>query len=69
MNLQFSNIIINYGLPRNLMKLEQCCGRVDRIGQQKDMHIYNFIVTDTIENRVREVLEEKLSVVMEEDGH
>lgn len=68
LNLQFSNIIINYDLPWNPMKLEQRCGRVDRIGQQKDVHIYNFIVRDTIENRVREVLEEKLSVIMEEMG-
>ena len=68
LNLQFSNIIINYDLPWNPMKLEQRCGRVDRIGQQKDVHIFNFIVRDTIENRVREVLEEKLSVIMEEMG-
>jgi len=68
LNLQFSNIIINYDLPWNPMKLEQRCGRVDRIGQQKDVHIYNFIVADTIENRVREVLEEKLSVIMKEMG-
>ena len=68
LNLQFSNIIINYDLPWNPMKLEQRCGRVDRIGQQKDVHIYNFIVTDTIENRVREVLEDKLSVIMKEMG-
>ena len=68
LNLQFSNIIINYDLPWNPMKLEQRCGRVDRIGQQKDVHIYNFIVSDTIENRVREVLEDKLSVILQEMG-
>lgn len=67
-NLQFSNIIINYDLPWNPMKLEQRCGRVDRIGQKKDVHIYNFIVEETIENRVREVLEEKLSVILQEMG-
>lgn len=68
LNLQFANIIINYDLPWNPMKIEQRCGRVDRIGQQKDVHIYNFIVTDTVENRVREVLENKLSVILEELG-
>ena len=68
LNLQFSNIIINYDLPWNPMKIEQRCGRADRIGQQRDVHIYNFIVKDTVENRVREVLEEKLSVILKELG-
>ena len=35
LNLQFANIIINYDLPWNPMKIEQRCGRVDRIGQQR----------------------------------
>lgn len=68
LNLQFANIIINYDLPWNPMKIEQRCGRADRIGQTRDVHIYNFIVSDTVENRVREVLEEKLSVILEEMG-
>ena len=68
LNLQFANIIINYDLPWNPMKIEQRCGRADRIGQTRDVHIFNFIVTDTVENRVREVLEEKLSVILEEMG-
>ena len=68
LNLQFANIIINYDLPWNPMKIEQRCGRVDRIGQQRDVHIYNFFVGETVENRVREVLEEKLSVILKEMG-
>lgn len=68
LNLQFANIIINYDLPWNPMKIEQRCGRADRIGQQRDVHIYNMIVRDTVESRVREVLEEKLSVIMKELG-
>ena len=68
LNLQFANIIINYDLPWNPMKIEQRCGRADRIGQTRDVHIFNFIVTDTVENRVREVLEEKLSVILQEMG-
>ena len=68
LNLQFSNIIINYDLPWNPMKIEQRCGRADRIGQTRDVEVYNFIIEDTVENRVREVLEEKLSVIFEEMG-
>lgn len=68
LNLQFSSIIINYDLPWNPMKIEQRCGRVDRIGQNQDVHIYNFIIEDTIENRVREILENKLAVILAEMG-
>ena len=68
LNLQFSNIIINYDLPWNPMKIEQRCGRADRIGQKRDVHVYNFILEDTVENRVRQVLEEKLSVILNELG-
>lgn len=68
LNLQFSNIIINYDLPWNPMKIEQRCGRADRIGQKRDVHIYNLIIQDTVENRVREVLEQKLSIILKEMG-
>lgn len=68
LNLQFCSIIINYDLPWNPMKIEQRCGRVDRIGQTQDVHIYNFIIEDTIENRVREILENKLAVILAEMG-
>lgn len=68
LNLQFSNCVINYDLPWNPMKIEQRIGRVDRIGQQRDVIAYNFILTDTVETRVREVLEEKLSAILKELG-
>jgi superfamily II DNA or RNA helicase len=68
LNLQFSNCIINYDLPWNPMKIEQRIGRVDRIGQQRDVLVYNFILADTVENRVKAVLEEKLSVILKEIG-
>ena len=67
-NLQFSNCVINYDLPWNPMKIEQRIGRVDRIGQQRDVDVYNFILKDTIESRVKAVLEEKLSVILREVG-
>lgn len=68
LNLQFANVVINYDLPWNPMKIEQRIGRVDRIGQKQDVYIYNFMITDTIENRVRTVLEDKLSVILAETG-
>ena len=68
LNLQFANVVINYDLPWNPMKIEQRIGRVDRIGQKQDVYIYNFMIVDTIENRVRKVLEDKLSIILAETG-
>ena len=68
LNLQFANVVINYDLPWNPMKIEQRIGRVDRIGQTRDVLVYNFILSDTVENRVRKVLEEKLINIFRELG-
>ena len=68
LNLQCAHIVINYDLPWNPMKIEQRIGRADRIGQTDDVQVYNFILKDTIENRVRSVLEEKLAVILQELG-
>ena len=67
-NIQFSHIVINYDLPWNPMKIEQRIGRADRIGQKSDVEVFNFILDDTIENRVRTVLEEKLATILSELG-
>ncbi|MCB2286900.1 DEAD/DEAH box helicase [Clostridium algidicarnis] len=68
LNLQFSNVVVNYDLPWNPMKIEQRIGRADRIGQKQDVLIFNFIIKDTIENRIRNVLEDKLAVILSETG-
>ncbi|MHA1371797.1 MAG: DEAD/DEAH box helicase, partial [Promethearchaeota archaeon] len=41
-NFQFCNEMINYDLPWNPVKLEQRIGRIDRIGQTRDINIYNL---------------------------
>lgn len=68
LNLQFTNCVINFDLPWNPMKIEQRIGRVDRIGQQRDVVIFNFVLADTVENRVMDVLEEKLDIILKELG-
>lgn len=68
LNLQFAHVIINYDIPWNPMRLEQRIGRVDRIGQPKTVRAINFLFEDSIELRVREVLEQKLSVIFDEFG-
>ena len=68
LNLQFAHVIINYDIPWNPMRLEQRIGRVDRIGQPKTVRAINFVFEDSVEFRVREVLEQKLSVIFDEFG-
>ncbi len=50
------------------MRVEQRIGRLDRIGQPHVVRAINFVLEDTVEHRVREVLETKLAVIAEEFG-
>ena len=68
LNLQFCHVIINYDMPWNPMRLEQRIGRVDRIGQSKVVRAINLVLEDSVEFRVREVLEQKLAIIFEEFG-
>src|SRR5208283_4692541 len=68
LNLQFCHLVVNFDIPWNPMRLEQRIGRVDRIGQNSVVRAINFILEDTVEYRVREVLEKKLEIILEEFG-
>ncbi|ARK31422.1 DEAD/DEAH box helicase [Halalkalibacter krulwichiae] len=59
-NLQFCSHIINYDLPWNPMRIEQRIGRIHRLGQKEDVRIYNFAVTDTVEQHILKLLYEKI---------
>jgi len=61
-NLQFCHHVINYDLPWNPMKLEQRIGRVHRLGQEHDVHIYNLAIKDTIEEHILDLLHVKIDV-------
>lgn len=61
-NLQFCNHIINFDLPWNPMRLEQRIGRIHRLGQEKDVMIYNFAIKDTVEDHILKLLYEKINL-------
>ena len=67
-NFQFCHLLVNYDLPWNPMRVEQRIGRVDRIGQEEAISIFNLSVKDTIEERVLDVLEQRIQVFEETVG-
>ncbi|GIO27503.1 DEAD/DEAH box helicase [Ornithinibacillus bavariensis] len=68
-NLQFCNYMINYDLPWNPMRLEQRIGRIHRYGQEKDVHIYNFAIRNTLEEHIMKLLYEKIVLFEKVIGH
>ena len=68
LNLQFCHVVVNYDIPWNPMRLEQRIGRVDRIGQKHEVRALNLVLENSVEHRVREVLEQKLAVILDEFG-
>ncbi|WP_109077907.1 RNA polymerase-associated protein RapA [Aggregatibacter kilianii] len=46
-NFQFANHLVLFNLPENPDLLEQCIGRLDRIGQTRDIQIYQPYFADS----------------------
>lgn len=61
-NLQFCHTMINYDLPWNPMEIEQRIGRIHRIGQEKEVQVYNFCASGSIEDHILEVLDRKINM-------
>ena len=61
-NLQFAHAVCNFDLPWNPMKIEQRIGRLSRIGQTHDVHVFNLVAAGTVEAAVLHLLEAKLNM-------
>lgn len=68
-DLQAASVLFNYDLPWNPMVVEQRIGRIDRIGQEaRRLVILNFVVEDSIEERVLARLLTKIEIFKESIG-
>ncbi len=61
-NIQFCNTLINFDLPWNPMVIEQRIGRIHRIGQGREVFIFNLAVRGTVEEQVLRILDEKINM-------
>jgi|SaaInlStandDraft_5_1057022.scaffolds.fasta_scaffold04735_4 SNF2 family DNA or RNA helicase len=63
LDMQFCNVVFNYDLPWNPMRVEQRIGRIDRIGQTAEkLLIFNLVVEGTIEDRIYNRLYDRLGI-------
>ena len=67
-DMQFSNIEINYDLPWNPTRLEQRMGRIHRIGQERKVFYYNFVIKDTLDGYILSKLLDKINSIKEALG-
>lgn len=69
LDFEFCNVIVNYDLPWNPMKVEQRIGRLDRFGQEHEkIFIFNFHVPGTVETDIFERLYKRINVFEESIG-
>ncbi len=61
-NMQFCNTLINFDVPWNPMAIEQRIGRIDRIGQQREVFVFNLVTRGTLEEQILHLLDEKISM-------
>lgn len=62
LNLQNCNVMFNYDLHWNPMKIEQRIGRIHRFGQERDVTIFNLSIKDTIDDYVLHILYQKIDL-------
>lgn len=61
-NLQFCRTVINYDLPWNPMAIEQRVGRVHRIGQTREVYVFNFCLAGSVEEHMLRILHDKINL-------
>ena len=69
LNLQTADLLINYDLPWNPMKVEQRVGRIDRIGQKhREIFVLDLCMLDSVEEVIYGRLLHRLQAAQEMTG-
>ncbi|MFF0808132.1 helicase-related protein [Streptomyces albogriseolus] len=69
LDFEFCNVLVNYDLPWNPMRVEQRIGRLDRFGQQHEkIFIFNMQVPGTIETDIFQRLYARIGVFQDSIG-
>ena len=61
-DLQTAHVLVNWDIPWSLVRLEQRMGRIHRVGQTRDVELFNLVATDTREGAVLQVLLENFTI-------
>src|SRR5712671_2728150 len=67
-NFQHCHVLVNYDLAWSPAAIEQRIGRIDRIGQSREVHIFAFRPEGTLAARVLDLLDEAVGVFREPVG-
>jgi hypothetical protein len=69
LDFEFCNVLVNYDLPWNPMRVEQRIGRLDRFGQKHEkIFIFNMQVPGTIETDIFQRLYKRIGVFQSSIG-
>ena len=60
-DLQSAHVMVDWDIPWSLVRLEQRAGRLHRIGQARDVHVYHLVAPGTREGRVQQVMLDNLT--------
>lgn len=69
LNMQAANIVINYEITWSPMKRDQRIGRVWRLGQKRDVYVFDFHMGTDFERSILENFTIKIITIAEETGY
>lgn len=67
-NLQHCNVLINFDIPWNPARLEQRSGRIQRLGQEAEPIVFNFVIKNTIDESVYQKVVHKHQLLQNQFG-
>jgi superfamily II DNA or RNA helicase len=68
-DLQTAHVLVNFDIPWSLVRLEQRMGRIHRVGQHREVELFNLVADDTREGATLHVLLENFVTAANElDG-